>query len=293
MSADRLLSLPTRGESGDFRAHLHWFRLFLLIHVALRSLLTFNSGDVAGPVDGVATRVLVVVCLGGLIPGLARWAIAIAACLVGLRVVVSFPLTANHVFLELLFLILFGLLDERRRAEGDLLMRGVRWMTIVFFFYTGLQKVLYGRYFDGQFLGHSIAFDDRFAWFFRPMLPVEEFQRLRGQAIVMEGAGPYAVDSTLFLIVSNGVYVFEMLAALLLLLPRTRSIAAVASMLFVVVIELGARELIFGAFMMSLFLLFLRRPMTKWAFWTFLPLYVYLTARSFFRAHVPFFEYYI
>ena len=265
--------------------------MFLLIHVALRSLLTYRSGDMSGSLDVLVTQVLVVVCMGGLIPRIARGAIVLAAMLVAARIVLSFPFTANHVFLEFLVLVFFALLDVSKREQGNLLMLGVRWLTVVFFFYTGLQKLLYGRYFDGQFLGHSIAFDDRFAWLFKPMLPPAEFARLRAQAIVMEGAGPYSVDSALFLLISNGVYVFEMTAAVLLVLPRTRSFAAVAAIFFVVTIELGARELIFGAFMISLFLLFLRRPLTKWSFWLFAVCYAYLTARSF--GLVPFFRYYI
>ena len=263
----------------------------MLLHVAIRSLLTFRTGDVSGALDALTTQALVVICLGGLLSPATAWATRLAAILVAVRIVLSFPLTANHVFLEFLVLLFLSILDESRKEEGDVLMRGVRWLTVGFFFHTGLQKLLYGRYFDGQFLGHSIAFEDRFAWFFRPMLPAAEFARLRGQATVIEGAGPYSVDSALFLVLSNGVYLFEMAAAVLLLVPRTRSVTAVVSILFVVGIEAGARELIFGVFMISLFLLFMRRSPMRWSFWAIAAVYGYLAAGSF--GLVPFFRYFI
>ncbi|MFN8641635.1 MAG: hypothetical protein U0802_08275 [Candidatus Binatia bacterium] len=49
------------------------------------------------------------------------------------------------------------------------------------FFYTGLQKVLYGTYFDAQFLGLTIGHKPSFAWLFGLVLPADELARLVGR----------------------------------------------------------------------------------------------------------------
>ncbi len=156
-------------------------------------------------------------------------------------------------------------------------------------FYTGLQKLLYGYYFDGQLLAYLAGTEDRFAAFFRFIIPAEELQRLQSynEALVRPGAystklgaGPYRVESLWFVVMSNGVYLFEMLAGILLLVPRTRVLAAIASIGFVIMIELGARELTFGALMVNLFLLFLPGRWIKRLFAAFLAGYLYLAAHK-------------
>ena len=47
---------------------------------------------------------------------------------------------------------------------------------------------------------------------FRLFLPIEEFSRLANSYPNRLGAGPFRVESPLFLLVSNGVWVFELLA---------------------------------------------------------------------------------
>lgn len=287
-TADRVLQLagPDRVADAHFRLNLIWLRRFVLMHMAARSFLTIAPTPEMGASD-VLRGATVLVAIAGLMPRFARPATAIATLLVLGDVLVTLPDTANHVFLEWLCLVLLTLFDEQDEDEAPLLLQGLRWMTGVFFFYTGLQKVLYGYYFDGQFLAFLAATDERFRLFFQHLIPSEELERLRafnlslvdadaGRWKPRVGAGPYRVDSLIFVLVSNITYIFEMVAGLLLLLPRTRVVAALASIVFVIMIELAARELTFGALMINLLLLFLPGKWNKWLFPAFAAGYLYL-----------------
>ena len=77
------------------------------------------------------------------------------------------------------------------------------------------------------------------------------------------GAGPFRVEEGLFLLVANGAWLAELLLAPLLLLPRTRLLAAAGVIVFMIAIETGARELFFGMMMISLALLYARRDANR------------------------------
>ncbi len=296
MNLSAVLAL-TGGDATDaWKRNLAWFRIFALMHVAVRTFLTL--GGLREDYQGwyVQTgQLLMVVCLGGLLPPIRTLAVRVAALLLAAEIAVTLPITANHVFLEFICLGLLALLDESQDPEGELLLRALRWITILFFFYTGLQKVLYGRYFDGQFLAYVTATEDRFAVFFRHLMPAAEFARLRAEgeveAVSRIGTGPYRVDSIVFLIVSNSVYLFEMLAPVLLIVRKTRAAAVVATIAFVFGIEAGAREVMFGAFMIGLLLLFLPGTWNKKVFPVYAAIYAYLIADT--LNLVPMFEYYL
>ena len=75
----------------------------------------------------------------------------------------SFPFTLNHAFFEawvLLFLLLFpaGPADERDEVCG-LAPSLVRATTLSVWFYAGVQKLVYGRYLDGEMLAASGLFE--------------------------------------------------------------------------------------------------------------------------------------
>jgi hypothetical protein len=260
-----------------------WLRLFMLLHVAARSSLVLVSQ--AGKYERwylLIAPVLILCCLGGLLfPRYTLWATRIALVLSGMQIVEDLPLSANHAFLEFLVLGLLSLLDESRDDERLLLLQALRWLTLIFFFYTGFQKLLYGRYFDGQFLAYATATQDHFAKMFQHMMSADEFARLRLHRVAKIGAGPYRVDSIFFLLVSNGVYLFEMAAGALLLVPRLRRIVAVASILFVIAIEIGAREFVFGALMINLLFVFLPGRWNEIAFLPAMALYLYIFAAFF------------
>jgi hypothetical protein len=115
----------------------------------------------------------------------------------------------------------------------------------------GFQKLFYGHYADGTFLAWVTAREDRFAEVLRLVIPTDEFHRLRGLGLT-EGAGPYRVDSAVFIALSNLVAWIEVLVPSLLLFRVTRTGAALGLIAFVVGIELGAREVIFGTLIIVL-----------------------------------------
>jgi len=107
------------------------------------------------------------------------------------------------------------------------------------------------------------------------VIPADEFRRLRGLPLA-EGAGPFRVDSTLFVLFSNAVMWVEVLVPPLLLFKTTRRVAAVGLVAFVVGIELGAREVIFGTLLIVLLALQLPGRCTKPAVISLAALYGWL-----------------
>ena len=77
---------------------------------------------------------------------------------------------------------------------------------------------------------------------------------------------------------------------MLLLIPRVRPLAAVFSIGFIIAIEAGARELVFGALMINLLLIFLDGAWIKRLFPLFSIMYAYLIAAAALE-WVPMFEY--
>jgi len=278
--AVRLLRQVENRRERSPAVSLVWFRRFAFMHVALRSFFTYSMEVQAVPSSAGYSLLLwatILACLTGLIPKLSGLASRVVALGLAMQVLATLPLTANHLFLELVCFVPLALLDENDDDEGRLLIHALRWITIIVLFYTGLQKVLYGYYFDGQFLAWVTANDDRFSALFQYIIPAPEFQRLL--ALVPEvGAGPYRVDSVPFVIMSNGVYLFEISASILMLFCRTRAAAAIAGIAFIAMIEAGAREFIFGAFMINLLLLQFPRPLNHLAFPVVTAGYLFLLA---------------
>jgi hypothetical protein len=181
--------------------------------------------------------------------------VALPALLV--QAALSVPSTDNHFFLELYAVGLLCLAGER--DDDAWLLGSLRWLAAIVLFQTGLQKVLYGQYFSGQLLAFLIGQGDRFALPFEWLVSAQEVARLQGYDPLRTGAGPYRVDSLLFVALSNGVWIAELALAPLLLLARTRLAATGAAIALVAAIQLGARELGFAFLFTSLLLLFTRQ----------------------------------
>jgi hypothetical protein len=281
----RILSIADDLEGAGPRSKLRWFREILLLHVAVRAL---PAG--AGTLD-VALAVCLLACFGlAWFDRAPRLAAGVAAALFGTRLAMIFPETPNHGLLELACLLLVAGCDLDDADERRLLGNSLRWMTAIVLFQSGLQKVLYGTWFDGRFLGYMIAADERFASAFGWLLSAEEMTRLRGFAALDEGAGPFRVDSLPLVLACNATYVFEMAAPVLLLLRRTRTAAAVATMAFIALIEAAAREYLFGLLFLDLLLLFPAGDWNRRAFPFFAMSYLVLAAAGLHLVDVGFFN---
>jgi hypothetical protein len=190
-----------------------------------------------------------------------------------------FPLTGNHRYLELMIAGLFAFLDDRKADEGRLLLRALQWIFVVVLFYGGVQKLVHGYYFQGQFLSYSL-WRVGFLSALGPLLPAQELERLTSY-IAAVGDGPYIVASPLFLVVSNAAWVAEITIALLLCFRTTRPFAWVSGLLFVVAMEVVAREFMFGIEVACAMLLFARTDLIRRAI---LPVTVLLAALVLMRA---------
>ncbi|WP_150106034.1 hypothetical protein [Rubinisphaera brasiliensis] len=122
----------------------------------------------------------------------------------------------------------------------------VRWFVVFFMLWTGINKLLYGTYFRGQYLAALAARPGSFHSFYRFVLTEAEME-----AISDSPFGPFRFQSWLAIAAANVVYVSEIAAGLMLLIPRFAVWGASATLLILVGIEAAARELVFGTIMLQ------------------------------------------
>ncbi len=249
-------------QAAERELQVRGLQLFLLLHVTARAWLTALSAD-----EFVQPQLLplAIITSGALLLGLSKeWtrsATGLAALVWTLRLFLRWPQSSNHFYLEWICLLFVWFLGARGDENRKLLLQAVRWLVVIAIFYTGAQKVMYGSYFQGQFLAWEIATKGSFAAFFQPFISAEEFSRLRYIRPERLGAGPFTLSSPVFLAMSNSVYLIEMLTPVLILLRRTRVLATFGFMLFMIAIQAGALELLFGLLMANLLLVFLPRAL--------------------------------
>lgn len=239
-----------QGDGGALTA----FRRIVLLHGCVRSWLWVAADERADPVL-IAAAVIASVAFGWVWARTGRLAPRVALIALALQLVATFPLTDNHFFLELYAVGLLSLVDRSGASEREV-VRSLRWLVAIVLLQTGLQKLLYGQYFSGQFLAFMIGQGDRFAVPFEWIVSAEEVDRLRGYDALRTGAGPFRVESLAFVAISNLVWIAEIGLAGLLAFVRTRRPAAVVAMALVVTIQLAARELGFALLFVNLLLLF-------------------------------------
>lgn len=198
----------------------------------------------------------------------ARWIALAAMCFKFQQV---FPDNPNHFYVEMfaiLFLTLNKIDDEDQQLTA---LAALRWLPAIILFWSGLQKVLYGTYFDGSYLAYHSQMP-RWAPFFDMVLPADELRRLSEQS----PPGPYGFHSLTGLLMANVSYLSEIAVGILLLIRKTRTIAFCWACGLLLVMELGAREVFFGLLMLLLLLLYQDgRWLARWR-WPAVCIYVYL-----------------
>jgi hypothetical protein len=238
-------------------AKVRTFRTVLLLIIAGEQYLHGES----------ATSLAVLLCLAAsFVRPLSRAAMLVTLALLARIAYGLFPGTANHLYLELIALGCLAIVDPDDPAEARLLLASFRWITVVVFFYTGLQKLLYGQYFDARFFAYYSAHYEHFRvlhW----LLSDEDAAMLRRFAddlrTGVENTGPYLVRSPALIAVSNLAWMSELGAALLLFAPATRKWGVPFALLVMVGIESVARELLFGMLMIDFILLFAQRDVGR------------------------------
>jgi hypothetical protein len=202
-----------------------------------------------------------------LVPGRERWASAASLTFAGLAAWTFFPSLSNHFALAASALAIVTLLEIDRDSEARLGLNLLRWTTGVVLFWTGLQKLLYGSYFHGQYFGWLVANDERFARGLALLVDSEELARLSKLGPVSSEIGAYRVDSLPLLVLANGTMLFELAAPFLLWWRKTRRWAVAAVVVFIVGVEAVARELLFGILFLNLLALFPERVRPRRVAW--------------------------
>lgn len=272
---EAVLGIAGDPEPFDRRPTLRAFERILLFHLSVRLWEgAFPESDISRAVE-LALQIGMSLCFAMLfVERLAPLAIGGAFCAMLVAAWGTFPMTSNHAFLELWILLLLVVIGGYHREEAHVWMAAMRWSVALLLFYTGLQKVLYGAYFSGQFLIVEMIMKPDFGAAIHWMLPAAEWERLRDLIPNDVGVGPYQSKSPFFLAASNIVYVFELGIPFLLLWKLTRVPAVVLVFLFTIAIQAGARELFFAALLANVTLLFWPRDAHRFAFPIFVVVYI-------------------
>lgn len=252
---DRVLSLT--GDDPGEAQRLRVFRIYLMLHPPFELLWDSLLWESERAYYGVAFGAGLLICLGlSFIPARTVLAMRLFTGFHLAAIVWLFPAVSNHFFLVFYCLLILSILDLEHPQEALLGLQACRWLTIVVLFYSGVQKLLYGTYFQAQFLSWTIAHDQRFSSAFQYILPAAEAERL---AALADTAGPFGTEWWPLVAMSNFVYLFELIAPVLLLYRPTRSAAVAATALFLLAIETGAREYLFGCVFINMVFLFTRK----------------------------------
>lgn len=269
----RVLEIPT-DDGRDRPDKLRAFELILLMHVATRLWIwALRPYAGAGSAKLLVAFVATVLALAALRRGWEQLAVTGIALILFGKIVATFPETSNHSLLEFLATALLASLDRRAAEERALLLQACCWGIAIVLFSSGLQKILYGTYFEAQFLGAFIALKPSFAQAFGSLIAPSELARL--QALPFSaGAGPFAVRSPAVVALSNAVYIVEIGLPFLLLWRPTRAAAMAAAIVFTLALQVAARELFFGALFVNGLLLFSHSALNR----RLLPLFGFLYA---------------
>ncbi len=255
------ISLRVLGQMGTVddvaaASSLRTFRQFLLLYASVRSFLWIAYAETDA---GLLTACACVIWFGLAQSFSAKWA-WLAPRIVLPVLLVQFawraPHVANHHVVEFLSFTMLALLGARERRDATSVLQGLRWLTMIVLFWAGLQKLLYGHYFRGDFLALMIAIQEPFAVFFRMLVSPEEISRVAGYDLWRTGSGPFRLESPLFALASNAVWVGEMGFPLLALLSRVRHLAALGAIALVLAIEMAALEIGFALLFLHLLMLF-------------------------------------
>jgi hypothetical protein len=252
-----VLSLLDGDEPGTERDKLRAFGIVLSLVVCTEYWTKYlNRVDEIGATT-IAAVVAVTILTAVVVHG--RWrrpAFAGLALLQVWYVVHLFPMAGNHRYLEVGLGGLLALLDDEERPEQTLLLRALRWMAVVVLFYSGLQKLVHGYWFRGQFLAWSL-WSDSFQTALEPLFAPHAFAQL-STSTWSAGDGPFLATSASLVLLSNAIWVAELGLAVLLIPRATRTFAWIATCGLILAMEIVTRELMFGVEFAAAILLFAR-----------------------------------
>lgn len=257
MLADRVLAMVGVEPPGLTVDVALAFRRFLLLEAVVHAwvVVAHDSEPLFATLALVSASMLTPVALMGLVPRFSTWAARVAFAVMVVRLIVLFPDAYNHLVLETLLTGVAGLARTGDPDEEHLLLGLVRWLVVIVFAWTGLQKVLHACWFRGEFLALAIATNAHYGDLFALVMPAE-VARLRTLVPLRTGAGPFLVTAPAFQALANLVWVAELALPVGLVVARTRLLAVAGSVAFLVAVQVVARELVFGVLFTNGLLLF-------------------------------------
>jgi len=250
---ERLLGLMSIDDRDTRGSKLASFHLILLLTIAVHQL---------GNDRPLQAAILLMCALAGLDRRFRRGSSGVALIVLLVRHVITFPRVSNHSYLEVVLLTLYCWIDDSRDDEQDLFLQACRWLTALIFFYTGVQKLWYGQYFNGRYLAYLAAVAPKTGTAFELLVRPEELARLMGYKREV-GSGPFLIDSTFFKLLSNGAWLSEIGLGVALLFRKLWPLAVACAIFTMLVIEFIAREFIFGVLMVSMLFLFTKRDFNR------------------------------
>jgi hypothetical protein len=191
----------------------------------------------------------------------------------------EFPSPGNHAYLEIVLCLLGAFLSP---AAGDdeqrLYLRSLRWIVVLIFLWSGVQKLVSGYWTNAEYLAYSLEAPS-YRQTVGALLSEPELTRLanyHGRA----GDGPYRVSSWRLLVLANATWIVEIALAPLLVWRRTRRVAVVGAVFFLAGIESAAREIFFGLVFTNMLLLFVPAAVHRFAVPVFVAILAILTLIS-------------
>ena len=278
MGFTRVLALAGDDDTATRLSKIRSFELILILGLVSEpwSLLISRIASRGWTLESTLLPVLVsVVALTGLQHGRRRAALLGLLAIQLYRTIASFPLTANHVFLQLFLLIMIVSCDFGEEEEQGLFLRSARWLFIIVFIYSGVQKLVHGYYFQGEFFAYHLG-RESFALGLAPFMSPEELQRFTVEFTGRVGDGPYRFESLAMVALSNLAYVAEIAIPPLWLMRRTRYFGVLAAAGFLAITGLMAREFHFGLLFANGLLLFLPSDFNRKLLLPFAAVYVWM-----------------
>ena len=167
---------------------------------------------------------------------------------------IEFPNTPNHRLLELVPLGLAGLTCSQSAVERRVFFSFIRTFALVVLFYAGVQKLLLGTYFEGQYLAYKTYATPSFqnvAHLWCSQAELQYFQSLPWPPYA--GLTGFKLKTWYGLLISNLTWVLELVLPLLVVFSAKRQVWLVITLLFAARFQLAALEAEF--FLMMLILL--------------------------------------
>lgn len=229
---------------------MHWFERYLAFHCWVQLVhrhyfeVKFDSSFVFVPADYLA---IALATLGfGLIWKYRRLGLASCSISMLVSVIGQHPFSANHagwslVVLSTLTLLSGNTTEDRHRAGGYIFVQ-----SLVIVFWTGVQKLWYGTYFQGEFLMVMARIRPTFAPLVRLVVSPQEWEMITSQPLTGGNSVVWRSTSPLMLVASNAVWIFEIAAPFFVFVRRIRVWVLGAIMLFLLSIQVAATEYVFA-----------------------------------------------